>query len=97
MRQDNVESPFERISIDIAGSFPETDSENKNISVAIDYFSKQIEAYALQNQEAATVADILAKEFFSRFGVPLELHSDQDRNFESVPIVQEAVLIIRYP
>lgn len=30
MRQYNVQSPFERIAIDIAGPFPETDSGNIN-------------------------------------------------------------------
>ena len=43
-----------------------------------------MEAYALPNQEAATVAEVLVKEFVARFGVPLMLHSDQGRNFESV-------------
>jgi transposase InsO family protein/predicted aspartyl protease len=83
MQQYNVGSPFERIAIDIAGPFPETDHQNKYILVVMDYFSKWVEAYALPNQEATTVADVLVKEWICRFGVPLELHSDQGRNFES--------------
>lgn len=83
MRQYNVGSPFERIAIDIAGPFPTSDQGNKYILVAMDYFTKWAEAYALPNQEATTVADVLIKEFISRFGVPRELHSDQGRNFES--------------
>ncbi|XP_050507422.1 uncharacterized protein LOC126885038 [Diabrotica virgifera virgifera] len=83
MRQYNVGSPMERVAIDIAGPFPETDAGNKYILVAMDYFTKWTEAYALPNQEAATVAEVLVKELFSRFGVPLEIHSDQGRNFES--------------
>jgi hypothetical protein len=83
MRQYNVGSPFERIAIDVAGPFPESDQGNKYIVVVMDYFSKWAEAYALPNQEAATVADVLVKEWICRFGVPLELHSDQGRNFES--------------
>ncbi|VEN42942.1 unnamed protein product [Callosobruchus maculatus] len=82
MRQYNVGSPFERIAIDVAGPFPESEAGNKYI-VVIDYFSKWVEAYALPNQEAATVADALVKDWICRFGVPLELHSDQGRNFES--------------
>ena len=35
------------------------------------------------NQEATTVAEILVRKVISRFGVPLSLHSDQGRNFES--------------
>ncbi|XP_045482836.1 uncharacterized protein LOC123686668 [Harmonia axyridis] len=83
MRKYNVGSPLERVAIDIAGPFPETDEGNKYILVAMDYFTKWVEAYAIRNQEAATVAEVLIKEMFSRFGVPLELHSDQGRNFES--------------
>ena len=41
------------------------------------------QAYAIPNQEAITVAKVLVEEFFCRFGVPLEIHSDQGRNFES--------------
>lgn len=83
MKQYNVGSPMERVAIDIAGPFPETEDGNKYILVAMDYFSKWVEAYAIPNQEAATVADVLVKEMFCRFGIPLELHSDQGRNFES--------------
>ena len=37
----------------------------------------------MPNQEACTVADLLVKEVVCRFGVPLLIHSDQGRNFES--------------
>jgi len=74
---------MERVGIDIAGPFPESDCGNKYILVAMDYFTKWVEAYAIPNQEAATIADVLVKEFFCRFGVPLILHCDQGRNFES--------------
>ena len=49
----------------------------------MDYFSKWPEAYALPNQEANTVAEVLVKELVCRFGVPWYIHSDQGRNFES--------------
>ena len=83
MQQYNVGSPFERVAIDAAGPFPETEDGNKYIIVVMDYFSKWVEAYALPNQEAATVADVFIKEWICRFGAPNELHSDQGRNFES--------------
>ena len=47
------------------------------------YFTKWPEIYAIPNQEASTVTDVLVSNFFCRFGVPMELHSDQGRNFES--------------
>lgn len=55
MRQHNVDS-----------SLSVTDSGNKHILVMMDYFSKKTEMYALRNQEAAAVADVLVKEFSSR-------------------------------
>ena len=83
MQQYVVGSPFERVALDILGPLPETDAGNKYALVVVDYFSKWVEAYAIPNQETTTLADVLIKEFITRFGVPLELHSDQGRNFES--------------
>ncbi|XP_037944217.1 uncharacterized protein K02A2.6-like [Teleopsis dalmanni] len=54
----------------------------------MDYFSKWPEVYALPNQEAKTVAEVFVQNWVTRFGVPIELHSDQGRNFEST-IFQE--------
>ena len=79
----NVGAPMERIAIDVLGPLPETEHGNKYLLIAMDYFSKWPEAYPLPNQEAITVAKVLVNEFFCRFGIPLELHSDQGRNFES--------------
>ena len=42
-----------------------------------------MESYALPDAKAETVAGKLVSEFVCRFGVPLELHSDQGTNFES--------------
>ena len=83
MQQYNVGQPFERIAIDVAGPFPESAQGNKYVMVVIDYFSKWPEVYAIPNQETVTVANMLVDNWISRFGVPLELHSDQGRNFES--------------
>lgn len=75
--------PFERIAVDVLGPLPETYKGNKCILVVGDYFTKWVEAIALPNQEAETVAQSLVDTVISRFGVPKELHSDQGRNFES--------------
>ena len=74
---------MERIAVDVMGPLPVTKKGNKYLLVAMDYFTKWPEAYALQDQEAKTVATVLVREFVCRFGTPLELHSDQGRNFES--------------
>ena len=45
------------------------------------------EAYHI-DQQAERVAAKLVQEFVYRFGIPLELHSDQGRNFE-LPVFKE--------
>ncbi|CAI5681311.1 unnamed protein product [Oreochromis niloticus] len=64
---------------------PATGEERGNcyVLVAMDYFTKWPEAYAIPDQEAETVADVLVEGMFSRFGTAETLHSDQGRNFES--------------
>ena len=75
--------PMERICIDIVDAFPESRNGSKYGLVLTDYFTKYVEIYPIQNQEASTIASVLTKEFFSRFGVPNFLHSDQGTQFES--------------
>jgi transposase InsO family protein len=42
-----------------------------------------VEEFALPDQEASPVVDVLASNVFCRFGMPYELHSDQGSNFDS--------------
>ncbi|GFU14598.1 retrovirus-related Pol polyprotein from transposon 412 [Trichonephila clavipes] len=72
----NVGAPFERIAFDILGPLPRSSDGNNNILVAKDYFTKCPEAYPIPDQEASTVAEVLVQHWISRFGVPLQLHSD---------------------
>jgi hypothetical protein len=72
MQQYNVGAPFERIAIDVAGS----DQGSRYLLIAMDYFTKWPEVYAIPNQEASTVAEALVTNFFCRFGIPRELHRD---------------------
>ena len=83
MQQFNVGSPFERVAVDILGPLPVTERGNKFLIVLMDYFTKWPEVMPVPNQEAETIAEVLVDHVFSRFGVPMELHSDQGRNFES--------------
>jgi transposase InsO family protein len=49
----------------------------------MDYFTELPEVYAIPTQEASTIEKVLVTNFFCRFRRTRELHSDQDRNFES--------------
>ena len=66
-------SPLERIHIDILGALIETPRGNQYVLVMVDQLSKWVECYART----------LVSEFIGRFGCPLDLHSEQGRNFES--------------
>ena len=79
----NVGAPMERVEMNIPGPLPVSNRGNKYILVVGDYFSKWTEGYAIPNQEAATVAIVFVEEFVCRYGVPLQVHTDEGRNFEA--------------
>jgi hypothetical protein len=49
MHQYNVGTSFERITIDVAGPFLHSDQGNRYLLIAVNYFSKWLEAYAISN------------------------------------------------
>jgi len=71
------------VAIDILSGLPSIKDSSKYILVATDYFTKWSEAYALPDAEVSTCMRVLYDRFFSRFGLPCQLHSDMGRNFES--------------
>ena len=60
----------------------------EDVLVMTDVFSKYTWAVPTRDQRAATVAQVLVVEWFSRFGVPARIHSHQGRSFESSLIQQ---------
>ena len=62
--------------------------------VVSDYFTRYTEVFALPNQEAKIVAHKLVNEFFLRFSLPEQLHSDQGRQFES-DIIKEITSMLQ--
>ena len=83
MRQYNVGYPMERIGVDICGPYPISKKGNKYLMVVSCYFTKWVDAIPLKTQEARYVASKLVNKFIPIFGVPLQLHTDLGRNFES--------------
>ncbi|GFU16562.1 retrovirus-related Pol polyprotein from transposon 412 [Trichonephila clavipes] len=83
LKQYKVGAPFERIAFDILGPIPRSSDGNNNILVVMDYFNKWPEAYPISDQEASTVEEVLVQHWISRFGVLLQLHINQGRNFDS--------------
>ena len=53
----------------------------KNVLVVVDHFTQYVQAYVTQNQTARTTARVLFNEYFSVFGFPQKLMSDQGTGF----------------
>ena len=76
-------APMERLSVDITGPHPTSSGGHKYISTVVDHFSKWAEAFPIRNQEAQTVAKMLIDRVFTYIGMPMQILSDQGKNFES--------------
>ena len=74
--------PLEIVAVDIMGPFPKYVNGNCYILVAEDYFIKWIEAWAILDQEAKTIAQKILNDMFLHFSLPDRLHSDKGRQFE---------------
>ena len=80
--QDPMGEPLDRVAMDLA-ELPCSERGNRYLLVVQDYFSKFVELYALPTKESKPIAEILHKEFFTRYGVPLKLYSDKGREFNN--------------
>jgi transposase InsO family protein len=83
LQQGAVGEPLQRVTVDILGFERPTARGNRYILVAVDTLTKWTEAYPMPDERAETVAKLLVDHFFTRFGIPAQLHSDQGRQFES--------------
>ncbi len=75
--------PMERVHPDILGPFVESRHGNKYILSMVDQFSKWIELAAIPDQTAEVIAQRFLTHFVTTFGCPIEVHTDQGRNFTS--------------
>jgi len=76
------ERQFGHIHIDLVGPLPPSDG-HEYLLTAIDRFTRWPEAFPLINMSAYVVADKLVSQWFSRFGIPDIVTTDQGRQFES--------------
>ena len=79
--------PLEVLAIDFTVLEPASDGR-ENVLVLTDVFTKYTVAVATRDQKAKTVVRVLVHSWFTRFGAPLRIHSDQGRDFEAA-IVKE--------
>lgn len=76
-------APMERVHLDFLGPRPKTPKGNEYVRVMVDQFTKWVDCVPLPSQTAEVTAKAAVDEFFVRFGCPLEIFTDQGRNFES--------------
>ncbi|XP_077226343.1 uncharacterized protein LOC143859575 [Tasmannia lanceolata] len=75
--------PFSVWGIDIIGKvYPKSSSGHEYILVAIDYFTKWIEAASYASITSNTVAKFIRANIICRYGVPHELISDNGSHFK---------------
>ncbi|GKE08203.1 reverse transcriptase domain-containing protein [Tanacetum coccineum] len=77
--------PFYKWGIDIAGPFPEGPGKVKFLMVAMDYFTKWIEAKAVATISGTQVKKFVWNDIVCRFGLPGEIISDNSKQFSSDP------------
>ena len=75
--------PMERVHIDFLGPLTKSKRGNEYILVMVDQFTKWVEIVPLPSQTAEVTAKAVIDNFFSKFGYPFQIHSDQGKNFES--------------
>jgi hypothetical protein len=80
--------PFQKVAIDLAGPLPKTISGNKHIVVMVCYLTKWIEAVAVPDNTAFTVAQTFFREVVCRHGCPLELSMDNGSHFQGEFLIQ---------
>ncbi|XP_074353957.1 uncharacterized protein LOC141692898 [Apium graveolens] len=75
--------PFAIWGMDILGPFPIASGQRKFIVVAIDYFTKWIEAKALAKITTNKIAQFFWENVICRFGIPRILIIDNGRKFDN--------------
>ena len=74
--------PLELLCIDFTKADP-SKSGKENILILTDAFSKYSQAFVTSSQKANIVAKLLVEKWFSVFGVPARIHSDQGWSFDN--------------
>ena len=77
-----VGGPFHRVGVDVL-QLPLNASGNRYVVCFLDYLTKWVEAFAMPDQRAETIARLFVENVVCRHGVPEQLLSDRGTNFLS--------------
>lgn len=81
------------VGIDLIGPLTETKNGNKYICSVVDYFTKFVEAFPLQNKTGAAVANVIYK-LMTRYGVMHTTITDQGKFPKLIYLFQYLYLFI---
>ena len=73
--------PMQTIYIDLVGPLPVTTRNNRYILTCEDAFTRWVQAVAIPNKEAVTVAKHFVDKWIYLWGTPTQVHSDNGREF----------------
>ena len=97
MQQIICTEPMELVHIDHVGMEVTVSTQEKpvvkNVLVVVDHFTRYVQAFVTRNQTARTTAWVLYNEYFSMFGFPQRLMSDQGTGFTSKVIAAMCSLL----
>ena len=80
---DHAGFPLQKVHMDHLGPLPVTDNNNLYVLVIVDNFSKWVECLPVPDITAEITAKAAVNHFFSRFGFPNQIVTDQHQTFES--------------
>jgi hypothetical protein len=73
--------PNQQVHADLFGPLKTSDSGKKFILCITDALTKYVELVPLPNKEADTVANAIFDKWYCRFGAPLDIVTDQGKEF----------------
>jgi hypothetical protein len=83
--------PFAQWGVDLIGPLPMAAGQVQHAIVAVDYFTKWVEAKALATITAETTIDFLWKFLISRFGLPRVIVTDRGKQFDNAQFKEYCV------
>ncbi|KAL2235727.1 UNVERIFIED_CONTAM: Gag-Pol polyprotein [Sesamum indicum] len=83
-----IACPFDQWGIDIVGAFLPAQAQKKFIIVAVEYFTKWVEAEAVAQISKKEVISFIWKNIICRFGLPRILISDNGTQFQGRKITE---------
>jgi IS30 family transposase len=76
-----LECPNLRIHADLFGPMITTDSNKKFVLCITDAFTKYVVVTAIASKDAERVADTIYRDWFSKYGIPAQIHTDGGKEF----------------